>query len=70
MVVAFPLTIEYKRSKIFDMKTHLIKRELKTGERITHFKTFCGITRHTFTNLPNTTDETKVTCKMCLKKQI
>lgn len=44
------------------MKTHLIRQEYKTG----HFKTVCGKIRHVFTNLPNTKDVNKVTCKICL----
>lgn len=47
------------------MKTHLIKEEYKTGERITHFKTRCGKIRHVCTDLPNTKDKSKVTCKIC-----
>lgn len=50
------------------MKTHLIKGEYKTGEMITHFRTVCGKIRHVCTNLPNTLDISKVTCKTCLHK--
>ena len=52
-----------------EKKVHLIKEEYKTGERITHFKTVCGIIRHVCTSLPNTTDKLKVTCKVCLPKK-
>ena len=51
------------------MKTHLIRQEYKTGERVTHLKTVCGKIRHVVTNLPNTTDKSKVTCKICLAQK-
>jgi hypothetical protein len=50
------------------MKIHLIRQEYKIGNRITHIKTICGKIRHVVTNLPNTKDKSKVTCKICLGK--
>lgn len=48
------------------MKTHLIRKECKTGKKITHFKTVCGKIRHVTTYLPITKDIKKATCKICL----
>ncbi len=51
-----------------DMKTHLIKRLYKKGNKITHFKTICGKIRHIITDLPHTYHKSKATCKICLSK--
>ena len=47
------------------MKRHLVRENLRTGQRITHIKTVCGKTRHITNDTFYTYDKDRVTCKIC-----
>lgn len=47
------------------MKTHLVKEYYKTGDRVTHFKTICGLIRHAANDFLIETDKQKVSCIVC-----
>ena len=55
------------------MKTHLIHKYHRTGDRVTHFRTKCGLIRHvttiSFASFASE-DKSKVTCKNCLKLKL